>query len=189
MEFYEQTNKLHEDDEYQSFEEWIYEEYKKDPSAFSETRDTVYCFTNMQYTLPFHFDKWTLIDADRGIVYVTFDNEGELADFLKPQRVNRALKRILMDKLVDLDPDSTFSFLIKDKLNMSTIQLVKGCITASPLRPGYDLFKENAEEERIAWYTENNTRNHEQALCCELYKAGMHNKMIDAHWDNAELPY
>jgi len=186
--FYERwPDRKREDDEHQTFEEWLIEEYKKDPVAFAERRDAVYCFGYVDQKASDVKDKWLLVDCDRNEVYAAY-NKQQLAEFIGSDRVIRAYRRILMDRVVELAPSKGQSYLLDHKY-YTNICLIKGCIKAFPLAGGWTFFSEDADAANIRWHTENTSKREEQELCCELYGAGMHNEMIDAYGEDAKLPF
>lgn len=174
-------------DDAQTFSEWLIEEYSSNPNAFSDKRDEVYCFGYVQNHAKRNYDKWTLMDADRGIVYTVFDTEEQLFDFLKPNRARRAIKRIVMDRVVWFDSDKSRSFMMDKCLDMSTIALIKECICATPKTMAYEFFNDELADEEISWKVENITIAREKDLCAELYDAGIRNDKTKAAV--GELPF
>ena len=171
------SGKTHEDDDIQTFAEWLIEEYNSNPSAFSEKRDEVYSFGYVSNNTKHNYDQWTLMDTDRGIVYTVFDTEEQLADFLKPSRARRAIKRVIMDRIVECDPDKSRSFMLDKCLDTSTIALIKDCVCATPKNNAREFFDDELALSQIAWKIVNRTACREAELCAELYEAGIQNEI------------
>ena len=170
------SGKTHEDDDYQTFEERMIEEYQQNPNAFSDKRDEIYCFGYVPSGTKRVHDKWTLIDGERGIVCTIFDTEEQLKGFLVPRRVRRAIKRIIMDRIVEFNPDKSRCFMMDKCLNTRTIWLIKDCVCANPLNLGVDFFDDERMDTPVAWNIENITISRENELCIELYNAGIENE-------------
>jgi hypothetical protein len=169
------------DHEYQTWEERILEQYLSDPKAFSEKRDEVYCFSYVPSGTKAVNDKWSLVDTDRGVVCTVFDTPEQLTEFLKPNRVKRAIKRIMMDRIVSREPDRSTLYAMEKCLDLNTICLIKDCVSAMPRDFEYACFDDEYTDNPIEWRIINNTAAREEELCAELYHAGIENdKTLDA---------
>lgn len=170
------TGRTHEDDAYDTFEDLLVDEYQENPAAFSEKRDEIYCFSYFPSQTKCEYDKWTLVDCDREIVYAVFDTTEQLTDFLQPSRVRRAIRRILMDRVVELDPDKSRAFMMDKCLDVDTICLIKDCVAAHPRGKAFTYFSDDDLEFEVGWDIRNLTADREKALCAELFEAGIENE-------------
>ncbi len=175
-------------EEIEPFAVCVHKEYLKDPKWFAESRDSVYKFDDVHYCVYDKYDKWTLVDIEDNVTYKVFNDEKELAEFVKPDVITKAFKRIIMDRVVHFNPDYTFQFSFVSKVKIDTICLRKGCLKVSAL-PFYFWEDDENYEPYIVWYTENVTIAEEDKLCCELYKAGLHGKTIDERYEAASMPF
>ena len=170
------SGKLREDAGYLTFSDEILDQYIKNPGAFSDERDEVYCFSYVPTTTKPSKDQWMLMDTDNGRVYTVFDSIEQLNDFLKPSRARRAMRRIMMDRIVARALDKSTSFMMDVCLNTSSIQLIKDCVAATPMDDAYTFFYDEYLDEQISWKIENLTAAREAELCAELYCAGIVNQ-------------
>lgn len=166
----------------------VHQEYLKDPKAFADKRDSIYKFEDVHYCVYDKYEKWTLVDLEDNVVYKVFEDEKELAEFVKPNVITKAFKRIVMDRVVNFNPDHTFQFSFDRKFKIDTICLRKGCLKAFAT-PFYFWESDENYEPSVYWLTENVTVAEETELCCELYKAGLHGKSIDEQYEATSYPF
>lgn len=168
---------------------YVCEEYNADPKAFDVKRDSVYKFDDVHYCTYEKYEKWTLVDMKKNVTYKVFEDEKELAAFVKTDVVARAYKRIIMDRIVGFNSERLCDYDVERSMEIEEICFRKGCLKVYPLHIDGLWMDDEVDRFPIHWLIENVTKEEEDKLCCELYKAGLHGKTIDERYEAASMPF